>query len=287
MEAADPQFRATVMPHDSRGHVVPQATVLNMTSQPLKTMAAAASMYRGMPVHDVRLMSDAYALEWWENMTKTRLTTPMEFIDIHFLLEGVTRAFTHQMVRQRIGAVYIQESMRFAIKDSARNEVGEPPSIRELPDGEPMRALWLQAVRDSAEAYDALINSGMPAQDARGILPTNITTRIHYKTNLRALSYHLGNRLSAQAQAEWKLVIGAMIRAIKRWCVTHASADEVWQYETILGLFKPVCFTTGKCEFMTTDDRWCPIRDRVEAHHAAGEPPETWTDIQPDDWTKS
>jgi thymidylate synthase ThyX len=44
------------------------------------------------------------------------LKAPLEAIDFHFMVEGVTRAHTHQEVRQRT-AVFAQESMRFAVKD--------------------------------------------------------------------------------------------------------------------------------------------------------------------------
>ena len=43
-----------------------------------------------------------------------------------------------QLVRQRVGASYIQESMRFAVKGNAAKEIGMPPYIEALAEDHPM-----------------------------------------------------------------------------------------------------------------------------------------------------
>jgi flavin-dependent thymidylate synthase len=255
------------------GDVTPRVTLISMTQDPLRVMAAATELYRGRVVHDPAEISREVAEHWLEDMTKTTLSAGLEFIDFHFLIENVTRAFTHQLVRQRT-AVFVQESMRFAVKDNAAFEVAMPPSIASLADDDPKREVWQTAVYQAASAYLGLVNVGIPAEDARSLLPTNITTRVHYKTNLRNLAEHAGMRLCSQAQFEWKQVWREIVRALQD---LHD-----WQTDAIVRqLFKPVCYQTGKCEFMAATDRWCSIRDRVEAHHRAGEAPDMWVDINP------
>jgi flavin-dependent thymidylate synthase len=256
--------------------VRPQAYLISMTPNPLRVMAAASELYAGRVVTDPEMVSRETAERWLADMTKTALQAPLEFIDLHFLFDGVTRAFTHQLVRQRT-AVFVQESQRFAVKTGARWEVAYPPSIADLKDDDPRRVLWDGAVTHSADIYTALIEAGVPAEDARGLLPTNITTRVHYKTNLRNLATHAGMRLCSQAQAEWKMVWAEMINAI--W--QYGPQEDRWQQEAIGRLFKPVCYQTGRCEFRAETDRHCVIRERVEAHHAKGEGPEVWIDIDP------
>jgi hypothetical protein len=117
----------------------------------------------------------------------------------------------------------------------------------------------------------------MPAEDARGLLPTNITTRVHYHTDLLNLTRQAGNRLCSQAQFEWKIVWNQMILAI----LNYGPTDERWQQKEIIRLFKPVCYQKGSCGFHGPADRWCVIRDRVDAHATAGDPPDTWADIDP------
>jgi flavin-dependent thymidylate synthase len=257
--------------------VQPQVTLLSMTVNPLRVMAAGSSLYAGRVIRNEREITRAEAERWFSDMTKTKLQAPLEFIDLHFLFEGVTRAFTHQLVRQRT-AVYIQESMRFAVKENAAFEVALPPSLQGLKEDDPRLVFWNQAVRDVTRAYISLINSGIPAEDARGLLPTNITTRVHYKTNLRNLAEHAGMRLCSQAQQEWKQVWQGIVNAILTYPCEYG---QEWQQRAIVRLFKPVCYSTGKCEFMASTDRHCTIRDRVEAHHRLGQPSSEWTDINP------
>jgi flavin-dependent thymidylate synthase len=255
-------------------NVVPQVTLISMTPNPLRTMAATAELYAGRPVRSPGDVSRTTAMKWFGDMTRTALQAPLEFIDLHFFFEGVTRAFTHQLVRQRTAA-YVQESQRFAVKENAAIEVAYPPSIMGLPEDHPWRMIWDSAISSVAYSYLRLVNAGMPAEDARGLLPTNITTRGHYKTNLRNLAEHAGMRLCSQAQAEWKQVWAGILRAIRE----YGPPSERWQQFAIAGLFKPVCYQTGKCEFLAETDRYCSIRERVMAHHKAGEGPEEWSDI--------
>jgi hypothetical protein len=55
-----------------------------------------------------------------------------------------------------------------------------------------------------------------------------------------------------------------------------------WQWDLIgsprVKTFTPVCYHTGRCQFMSMLDRGCTIRDRVEAFAENGVPPERWSD---------
>jgi flavin-dependent thymidylate synthase len=270
-------YEATPLALDPGELVKPRVTLTFMTPDPLRVMGASSELYLGNVMHDVEDCDSDTALRWLTDMTKTKLSTPLELIDFVFLFEGVTRAFTHQLVRQRAGAMYIQESQRFAVKANGAHEVRMPPSIERLKDDDPLRVVWEQHVARTADVYMMLINGGIPAEDARGLLETNITTRVVYKTNLRALAEHAGMRLCSQAQYEWKEVWKEMISEI----ITYGPGRENWQQRAIVKLFKPVCYFTGKCEFMGTGDRACRIRDRVMAHHAKGDTSDQWDDIHP------
>lgn len=270
-------FKAEVDPEAAAGEAVtPRVVLLSMTANPLMVMAAASEMYKGHIVRDPNSISVDTALFWWDEMTKTKLHAPLEYIDLHFFIEGVTRAFTHQLVRQRT-AVYVQESLRFAVKENAAFEVALPPSLQGLKDDDPRIVIWRNNIKRTSDDYMALIHNGVPAEDARGLLPTNITTRVHYKTNLRNLAEHAGMRLCSQAQQEWKLVWNEIIRAVRE----YGPENDRWQQREIVRLFKPVCYQTGSCGFHGENDRWCVIRDRVDAHAAKGDHPSVWLDINP------
>lgn len=272
--ADEAMFRATPLAEDGE-EVKPVVTVIDMTANPLRVMAAANEMYAGRPCTPDDI-SQEMALAFAADCQKSKIVAPLEWCRISLLISGVSRDFTHQMVRQRT-ATFVQESMRFAVKDNAASEVPTPPSIAALPDNSDIARKWHDHVAHTGWFYNYLIQNGIPAEDARKGLLIGTATRLHYTTNLRDLIMHSGMRLCSQAQAEWKEVWKEIVRAI----LAYGEAGDRWQRREIVKLFRPICFQTGKCEFMGQFDRWCVIRERVEAHHRAGDRPETWTDINP------
>jgi flavin-dependent thymidylate synthase len=233
-------------------------------------------------------------------MAGTKLKAPLEFIKVHFLVEGVSRSFTHQMVRQRT-AVFAQESLRFAVKEGFNSDSAKlPPSIARLKEDDPRRVQWEYAMDTIGAIYGQLVDGGVPAEDARELLPSGTLTRLHYATDFRNLLEHAGNRLCTQAQFEWRQVLSRLAAAIREYGRDQVypvvvSADEApsgipgddepldvirssaWQFDALAGLFRPACYLTGKCEFSAQDlDRACKIRDRVDANHEHGRPSSEW-----------
>jgi flavin-dependent thymidylate synthase len=201
--ADEQQFVAPPMEanRDDRGMIVPRVTLLWMTPDPLGANAAMGRMYKGIPTYSMADITDDERKQFFADSMATHLKAPLEAIKFHFFIEGVTRSFTHQMVRQRT-AVYAQESMRFAVKENMADELSLPPSIAELPVNHPTRQKWDEAVAKVSDTYNFLVANGIPAEDARGLAPHATTTRLNYVTDLRNLSEHAGNRLCTQAQFE-------------------------------------------------------------------------------------
>jgi len=253
----------------------PQVYLLSATPDPLGAIAAAMRMFRGDPPYELAEISDDERIWAWEESIKTHLKAPWEMIDFQFLFEGVTRAFTHQLVRQRT-AVYAQESLRFAVKRGAASEAAIPGSVKA---DEQAHKIYNDAIQNASLAYNALVDHGIPAEDARSLLPHATTTRVIYKTNFRGLMEHAGNRLCTQAQFEWRAVFMGIMKAIKNYHSEYYRAlpegapefYEVeladWQWELIAKpvaqTFTPVCYKVGHCVFMSELDRGCTIRERV------------------------
>lgn len=164
-----------------------------------------------------------------------------EFVDYVFEISGVTRAFTHQLVRTRTGS-YAQQAMR--VVDAREFPVNKPPSIvaREGPE-----AQWDGAVSMIQETYGVLIDSGVPVQDARGILPTNIETAIMCKFNLRTLHDMAKLRLCTRTQGEYQDVFRAMRSEI---IAVHPWAAEFLEVH---------CVSTGTCAFPRYGKVECPV----------------------------
>lgn len=302
--ADEAMFSAAPMQVDRTedGMIIPKVTLLWMTPDPLGAIAAMCRMYKGEVTYDLGSITDDERRDYLVQVQKTHLQAPLEAVKLHFFIEGVTRSFTHQMVRQRT-AVYAQESMRFAVKEEAFTEITSlPPSLAGtysvvgenlLPSSDKKqrwREAWDECVDTIDRTYRYLVNDGMPAEDARGLVHHAITTRLHYSTDLRNLKNTLGNRLCTQAQFEWRLVAMGIVKAIKhaahkpngplQWAVNDGTA---WQFPALAesALFRPVCYELGHCPFTASFDRACSIRDRVEAFAKQGVPSSEWATTHP------
>lgn len=265
---------------DENGFPMPEVTLLAATPDPLGAIGAMCAMYEGRVVRSLSDLGDDDRRRYWQEVNATHLKAPLEAVDLMFLLEGVTRAFTHQLVRQRT-AVFAQESMRFAVKHkiSARpgpNVVADPAALK----------VWRKAMERNWDVYNSLITAGVPSEDARGVLPHDTLTRVIWKTNLKNLIEHAGNRLCTQAQFEWRLVMAGVVSAIREYDPPRerdrASMDGTsltkWQFPFIAmaPIFRPVCFSTGGCPFKASFDRGCTIRERMDSGRSGDVRTEEW-----------
>ena len=131
-----------------------------------------------------------------------------EFVDYVFLVEGVSRAYTHQQVRTR-NASYAQQTMRVL-------DMGEYDYVlteRNKQDNVSL-SIIANTNRYIRNSYATLIKSGVAPEDARGILPTNIATNIVCKFNLRTFSELCKSRTGGRTQSEYQQVVNAMADAV-------------------------------------------------------------------------
>lgn len=131
------------------------------------------------------------------------LRSSWEFCDFTFEITGVTRAFTHQFVRTRT-ASYAQQAQR--VVDLSSFETMMPETVKEVDDG----AQWEALMKLTSETYEYYQSAGVPNQDCRGVLPTNVLTNIMAKMNLRTLADLAGKRDNLRAQGEYVDVFRAM-----------------------------------------------------------------------------
>nr|DAQ23750.1 MAG TPA: Thymidylate synthase complementing protein [Caudoviricetes sp.] len=132
------------------------------------------------------------------------------------LFEGVSRAFTHELIRHR-HLSYSQLSQRFVDESYAKMVV--PPAIRELENGV-VKRYDLDAIDEIAGAtqyrYDIivsdLIDEGLPRKQAReaarAVLPNMTETKIVVTGNLRAWYEVIERRTAPDADAEMQEVMG-------------------------------------------------------------------------------
>lgn len=273
--------------------VLPTVKLLWMTPDPLGAIAAMARMYEGEVTMSLSDITDDERRSYFEDACNSQFKAPLEAVKLHFIVDGVDRAFTHQHVRQRT-AVFAQESMRFAVVEDLPHNTTLPPSLMGTHPGdilpidaidskaEGWRAKWDRALDILGDTYTELVASGMPAEDARGLLPHCTATRIEWVTDLSNLSYHAGNRLCTQAQFHWRLVLNQVVKEIARYghdsIAYEYEGDMAWSFELLAGsrLFRPACYQLGHCPFKASFDRSCSIRERVDDFSSAGVPSSRW-----------
>jgi flavin-dependent thymidylate synthase len=278
-------YSAAPQPRGDDGRVHPTVRILQATPDPLGTLAAVTAIYKGGVKRSLTEVSDDERREALAENLKTKLSGPLEVISFTILIEGVTRSFTHQMVRGR-AAFYAQESLRFAVPDeeSWNARVARPAGWESWTQQQ--RDRWEYSVETSESAYLALVETGLPAEDARGLMPHAMTTRLVWQVSLRELLHVAGLRLCTQAQFEWRTVLSLIVRELRAYVgsayrakhnvVEGNSAYDDWQFKAIADLMRPVCYAEGKCGFMSAFDRSCSIRQRVEENAKAGRPSSEW-----------
>jgi flavin-dependent thymidylate synthase len=311
-------YRSESMPPETRaagGGTRPTVTLLNATPDPLGTIAAFCAVYKGRIVRNLSELTDDERRQALKDMNATVLNGPLETVTFTFVIEGVSRALTHQAVRMRYGSFIAQESLRFAVVEGEGwvERCAYPPSLAakpiqshvsgydaaypgatgwvENPDYGPeehayalRRDTWDDAVITAHQSYQRLIDAGVPAEDARGLMPHAITTRYLWSVNLRSLLTEAGKRLCTQAQFEWRLVMSEVAKAIRergtigttRAVPNPSPPADGWQFETIADLLRPVCYAEGRCGFMAQFDRGCTIRERVNANATINRPSSEW-----------
>jgi thymidylate synthase (FAD) len=135
-----------------------------------------------------------------------------------FLLDGVSRSFTHQLVRHRIGFSFSQLSQQYY--DHSEAEFLPPPGIENSPAAV---AAWRAAIEAARAAYHTIeaqlrANPGhgyagrewlrLVRSAARSVLPNATLTKIVVTANGRALRHFLALRGSTAGDLEMRHVAG-------------------------------------------------------------------------------
>lgn len=114
-----------------------------------------------------------------------------------FLIEGVSRSLTHQLVRHRL-ASYSQQSQRY-VNEKAFEYI-TPPTMEGDSNA---KHIFDEAMDMSRKSYAKLIDAGIPKEDARFVLPNACSTRIVVSMNFRELRHFI--KLRADAKSQWEI----------------------------------------------------------------------------------
>jgi thymidylate synthase (FAD) len=154
--------------------------------------------------------------EYIQNLVSMKHGSVLEHATWDFIITGVSRSFTHELVRHRAGWGYSQLSQRY-VDESTANFV-EPEIIAR---DERLHAVWLDAVKTAHQAYRDLVEGLMEhlpnvenkterrkrvREAARSVLPNATETMIFCSANARALRHFIELRGAEGAEAEIRRV---------------------------------------------------------------------------------
>ena len=137
-------------------------------------------------------------------------TSTLEHASYTFAVDGVSRALTHQLVRHRI-ASFNQQSQRY-VKFTDGLATVKPESVAA---NEETNAVFDEAIVAAIEAYEKLLAAGVPAEDARYLLPNAAETKIVITMNVRELLHFFSLRCCNRAQWEIREMAHRMLELAK------------------------------------------------------------------------
>jgi thymidylate synthase (FAD) len=229
-----------------------EVKLLDHTSDPIRSLymayRVAYSALRPGQIEE-RIADDRITREQMLDFIEKRLETghasPLEQVWFEFGISGVTRAFSHQFVRHHMGISFEQQSQRYVTFKGGEFPYTVPESVKKAGlDGE------LDAEFDRlAGLYDKMVQAGVPAEDARFVLPNATNTNFKVTVNLLELLHIADLRLCTRAQWEFRKVV-ALMRA------------EVMRKLPMLGRYmQPKCgeHRLGYCDEPYEDWQRCPI----------------------------
>lgn len=234
-----------------------QVKLINYTSNALETLLYTKNtrLQAVASIEEVVAWSEEKKLKELDYMLKT-IQSSWEFVDYTFEITGVSRAFTHQLVRTRDGS-YAQQSQRTVdMSDSFEFVMPTFENLRN--DYQPeffdhakeiYKEKFNEFINYTKETYKELVENGLPPQDARSILPTNTATAIIAKFDLRTLSHMAKTRLCTRTQGEYQEIFKTMKAEVVK---VHPWAEK---------FIRVYCSAVGVCQFPNYKE--CPIKPDI------------------------
>jgi len=181
--------------------------LINSTPNPELTVASAARLcYR-------RSYDDDLTLEKAQKLIREIVArgheSVLEHVSFTFLIEGISRAASHQLVRHRL-ASYSQQSQRYIHFENPEFVI--PPTIK---NNETLFKLFRESIQKSSDIYQEMIKMGIAEEDARYILPQAITSQIIITANAREYLHILKLRLCNRAQWEIRMIANDILKILK------------------------------------------------------------------------
>jgi thymidylate synthase (FAD) len=143
---------------------------------------------------------------------KTGHASPLEQVVFWFAIANVSRSLSHQFVRHRIGISFEQQSQRYVKFKQDKLAFVMPESWERAGMREEFEGLLDQ----TSDLYARALKAGIPAEDARFVLPNAAPTNFHVMVNFAEMLHICDLRLCVRAQWEIRRMVALMRAEIKR-----------------------------------------------------------------------
>ncbi|MGI6033093.1 MAG: FAD-dependent thymidylate synthase [Coriobacteriales bacterium] len=185
--------------------------LLYHTPDPQRAVATAARLcYSSVGASELmETMTDEQVEHLLATIMGSGHFSTLEHASYTFAIEGVSRAMTHQLVRHRL-ASYNQQSQRYVTFKEEPDFVC-PQSVIDAGAKDEFDA----AVDAAFASYHKLVELGVPAEDARYLLPNACESKIVVTMNIRELLHFFSLRCCNRAQWEIREVAVKMLELVR------------------------------------------------------------------------
>ena len=186
--------------------------LLNHTPDPEVQVARAARLcYYGSDIESLKeVMTPEVSAKLVRKLVKMGHLSTVEHVTFTFGIEGVSRALSHQLVRHRI-ASYSQQSQRYVDGENFGYVI--PPLVK---GNREARRAFENAMTCTRAAYAILREEGIPAEDARFVLPNATDTKVICTFNVRSLYNFFEHRCCNRAQWEIRALAWEMLKLCRQ-----------------------------------------------------------------------
>lgn len=187
-----------------------QVRLLQHTPEPERMVAAAARLcYAAAEIDELWQLPVEQQQRLLHKILQMGHDSVLEHALFNFGIAGISRACSHQLVRHRL-ASYSQQSQRYVVQQDDWPWV-EPASWEQVPElAQEARQLQGQA----QDLYQRMHAAGVPAEDARLLLPQACATQLVVSMNARQLRHFFALRCCRRAQWEIRALAKEMLRRV-------------------------------------------------------------------------
>ena len=186
--------------------------LLQHTPYPAETIALSGRLcYSDSDISSLSDKSKGTADVFVQKLLDFGHLSPIEHVSFTFGIEGVSRALLAQITRHRLASFSVQ-SQRYVKQEDFFYVI--PESVKALGD-DAVREFNAQMAQIRGW-YNYWLEKGLPAEDARFVLPNAAETKMVLTMNARELLHFFELRCCNRAQWEIRILAWAMLGIVRR-----------------------------------------------------------------------